>query len=109
MLLACCGSAQQQLVLHDLVASMGGTFAYMFDPSITHLIFGTRTGPHARFALLGAAAAHTTRCRGQSGHVEGASISQGAQAHQDRVPAVAARCTYPHCRRPRSACAHVLT
>lgn len=43
MLLACCGSLQQQSVLHDLVASMGGTFAYMFDPSISHLIFGTRT------------------------------------------------------------------
>jgi len=34
---------QQQLGLHDLVASMGGTFAYVFDPSITHLIFGTHS------------------------------------------------------------------
>ncbi|ELR25747.1 Subunit of DNA polymerase II [Acanthamoeba castellanii str. Neff] len=33
---------QQQSVLHDLVASMGGTFAYMFDPSISHLIFEGR-------------------------------------------------------------------
>lgn len=31
---------QQQSTLHDLVASMGGSFAYMFDTSITHLIFG---------------------------------------------------------------------
>lgn len=51
MLLACCGSAQQQLVLHDLVASMGGTFAYMFDPSITHLIFGTRAPARMRASL----------------------------------------------------------
>src|SRR3989344_2551007 len=52
MLLACCGSAQQQSVLHDLVASMGGTFAYMFDPSITHLIFGTRAPARMRASLF---------------------------------------------------------
>jgi uncharacterized membrane protein (UPF0136 family) len=38
-------SQQQQAVLHDLVASMGGMFAYMFDTSITHFILGTFTPP----------------------------------------------------------------